>query len=280
MSGELPASYISPSNEGGAMPASHRSQANEGGAMAASYISPSNMSGAMPASHISPSNMGGAMKTSYISPVSMSWELPAGLGAYLIDEVLPRYGSFDAAHREGHALAVVRRSLQIGVRLGARAAMLCVAAVYHDLGLCDGREVHHLSSGRILRADERLRRWFSPAEVELMAEAVEDHRASAAHEPRSLYGRILAEADRLIDPLLIMERTLQFGLSHYPELTPDLHVERALEHLREKYGPRGYLRLWIPGSDNERHLHELWRMMDDEPGMRLRLRNLFDQLTG
>lgn len=218
------------------------------------------------------------MNETYESPVTLCAVLPEGLGEYLYLDVLPRYGAFDAAHRQGHALAVLRRSLQLGRAYGADPAMLCVVALYHDLGLAEGRQEHHLSSGRILRADPLLPRWFRPGQIELMAQAAEDHRASASREPRSLYGRIVAEADRLIIPQLIMERTLQYGLDHYPELSPAEHVERALSHLREKYGPQGYLRLWIPGSENERRLHELWHLMADEDALRRRLMEIFTRL--
>ena len=51
-----------------------------------------------------------------------------------------------------------------------------------------------------------------------MKEAVEDHRASNKHVPRSIYGKIVAEADRIIDPDITLRRTVQYGLSNYPEL--------------------------------------------------------------
>ena len=216
---------------------------------------------------------------SYEKPVTLCAVLPRGLGLYLFMDILPRYSEFDAAHRQGHALSVLRRSLQMGHQYEADAAMLCVVALYHDLGLSEGREVHHLVSGRLLREDATLSQWFTPEQIEQMAQAVEDHRASAKSEPRSIYGRIVAEADRLIIPELIMQRTLQYGLDHYPELSPLEHVERALQHLHEKYGPDGYLRLWIPGSDNERRLHQLWEEMKDEDALRCRLTKMFMELT-
>ena len=42
-----------------------------------------------------------------------------------------------------------------------------------------------------------------------MGEAVEDHRASSGHRPRSEYGLIVAEADRFIDPETIIRRPLK-----------------------------------------------------------------------
>ena len=208
------------------------------------------------------------MREPYESPVAVCAALPDGRGRYLFEDVLPRYAAFDAAHRQDHALAVLRRSLQLGIPLGADPAMLSVVALFHDLGLCGGREQHHLLSGRILRADAMLRSVFLPEQIELMAQAVEDHRASASREPRSLYGRIVAEADRLIIPELIMQRTLQYGLDHYPELPPAAHVECALSHLREKYGRNGYLHLWFEHSPNAERLEILRKIIDDEGALK------------
>ena len=83
-----------------------------------------------------------------------------------------------------------------------------VIAAYHDTGLCRDRATHHLVSGEILMADSTLRQWFSDTEILLMKEAVEDHRASTDHEPRSIYGKIVAEADRIIDPDITLRRTV------------------------------------------------------------------------
>ena len=75
---------------------------------------------------------------------------------------------------------------------------------------------------------------------------------------------LVAEADRVIDGDTIIRRTLQFGQKHYPELDRDGHIERAVAHLREKYGRSGYLRLWIPWSDNAARLSELQDMIADD----------------
>ena len=47
---------------------------------------------------------------------------------------------------------------------------------------------------------------------------------------------IVAEADRVIDTETIIRRTLQFGQKHYPDLSPEEHLQRAVNHLKEKYG--------------------------------------------
>ena len=108
--------------------------------------------------------------------------------------ILPRYTAFDKAHDLTHVTRVIRRSLDLAQRIGADLNMAYVTAAYHDLGMEGPRAVHHLTSGKILLADHRLKKWFSPMQISMMKEAVEDHRASAAHAPRNIYGKIVAEA--------------------------------------------------------------------------------------
>lgn len=187
---------------------------------------------------------------------------------YIEEEIIPRYDHFDLAHRRDHVMMVIGQSLELAKLLDVDAEMVYAIAAYHDTGLCEGRDVHHLVSGRIIREDERLREWFSADDIEVMAQAAEDHRASSDHPPRSIYGRIVAEADRFIDPETIVRRTVQYGLEHYPEYSREEHYGRMLQHLHEKYGRRGYLKLWFEDSPNASRLEELRRMMDDGTQMR------------
>ena len=193
---------------------------------------------------------------------------------YIYGEIIPRYAAFDEAHRQDHALAVTGRALAMGKAYDIDGEMLLTAAACHDLGLAVDRKTHHLESGRIIRADARLREWFSAAQIETIAQAAEDHRASAGTPPRSIYGRLVAEADRMIDPVTVIRRTVQFGFAHYPELDKEGHWERTLEHLQEKYAEGGYLQLLIPGSPNEKPLGELRAIIRD----RARLRAIFEEI--
>lgn len=193
---------------------------------------------------------------------------------YIYKEVIPRYAAFDKAHREDHALMVIDRALAMGKQYDIDEELLLTAAACHDLGLSVNRESHHLESGRIIREDKRLSEWFLPGQIETIAQAAEDHRASAKTLPRSIYGRIVAEADRLIVPETIIRRTVQFSLSHYPELDKEGHWRRTLEHLHEKYAEGGYLNLLIPGSPNEAPLKQLRKIIKDEQ----RLRTIFESV--
>ena len=192
---------------------------------------------------------------------------------YIENEVIPRYAGFDKAHREDHARAVIERALAMGKSYDIDEDMLYAAAACHDLGLAVDRKTHHLESGKAIRADKRLKEWFTQDQIETIAEAAEDHRASATTPPRSIYGALVAEADRMIVPETIIQRTVQFGLSHYPELDKKAHWQRTLEHLHEKYAEGGYLHLLIPGSPNEEPLARLRETIKDTQ----RLRALFEK---
>ena len=200
------------------------------------------------------------------------------LQSYCEQEVIPRYAAFDAAHREDHARSVIERSVALAKHYPVNEDMIYAAAAFHDTGLVAGREVHHLESGRIIRADRRLPEWFSQEQIETIAQAAEDHRASSGSAPRSIYGCILAEADRLIVPETVIRRTVQYGLSHYPELDREGHWSRTLEHLQEKYGYGGYLKLWLPESENAAPLEELRRIIAEPERLRVIFERVFSEL--
>ena len=164
--------------------------------------------------------------------------------SYVEEEIIPRYAAFDKAHREDHACSVISEALRLAGFYDVDMNMVYAAAAFHDTGLVEGRETHHLASGRIIREDPRLPEWFSPGQIESIAQAAEDHRASGTCEPRSIYGKIIAEADRDIIPLKILRRTVQYGMEHYPELDKEGHWRRFVEHLHEKYYYGGYLKLY------------------------------------
>ena len=112
-----------------------------------------------------------------------------------------------------------------------------------------------------------------------MAEAAEDHRASSNHAPRTIYGQIVAEADRTIEPITILRRTVQYGLTHYPAYDREEHYRRFLDHLLEKYAEGGYLRLWIAAPEKEKRLAELRAMIRNREQLRTLFEQLFQQET-
>ena len=209
------------------------------------------------------------------------------LERYIFNEIVPKYSSFDTAHKEDHALTVISQAMNLLEKMPEdvrnvqeiNEEMLFTAAACHDLGLVNGRERHHLDSGTIIRSDARLREWFTQEQIETIAQAAEDHRASGKSEPRSLYGMLVAEADRVIDGETIIRRTIQFGFTNYPGLDREGHIRRAIDHLREKYGRGGYLKLWIPWSDNAARLSALQDIIADDSAVYRETVRIYESLV-
>lgn len=193
---------------------------------------------------------------------------------YIEEHILPMYDKHDAAHRRDHADIVISQSMKLAKGYNIDMNMVYTIAAYHDIGIIYGREHHHTESKRILLDDRELERWFTLEQIAIMGDAVEDHRASSKSEPRTIYGRIVAEADRVIEPRSIIRRTVQYTLTHYPELGREEGYERMVEHLNEKYNYGGYLRLWIEESENGRKLEELRQIIANKS----LLRRIYDEI--
>ena len=154
-------------------------------------------------------------------------------------QILPRYNAFGESHGLRHVTRVIKNSLRLADVTGADIDMVYVIAAYHDLGMEGPRAIHHLTSGKILMADARLKKWFNADQLKVMKEAVEDHRASSSRQPRSIYGKIVAEADRDIDVHEIFLRAIQYGKENDPDKTVEEHWERFAQHMDEKYSNHG-----------------------------------------
>ena len=198
---------------------------------------------------------------------------------YLNHEVIPRYDRLDAAHQIDHVLHVIHESLKIARDYSVNLDMVYVIACFHDLGLLEDRKTHHIVGGRMLLEDEHIQNYFQPHELKIMAEAIEDHRASNAFEPRSIYGKIIAEADRDLNIHHVLKRTIQYGLKHYPHLEKDEHILRATKHIEEKYGRDGYLKLWLETEKNIAGKQALQMLMDDPIKLKENLDEIYDKIV-
>lgn len=190
------------------------------------------------------------------------------LEQYIEQQILPQYDAFDGGHKRDHAQMVIDESRHLAREHGADEQMAYVIAAYHDLGLRFDRETHHIRSGEILMADETLRQWFNEEQLCIMRDAIEDHRASSKHPPRTIYGAIVAEADRQINPTLVIHRTIAYSRKLYPDGDFETLYARSKEHLLDKYAEGGYMRLWLNSERNVRSLEELRAIIRDEDRLR------------
>ena len=203
--------------------------------------------------------------------------IPESLKQYIEQTILPQYDAFDGGHQRDHAQTVIGESLKLAREHGADEQMAYTIAAYHDLGLRYDRETHHIHSGKILLADERLREWFTEEQLLVMRDAVEDHRASSKNPPRTIYGAIVAEADRQIDPETVIRRTMAYSKKLLPEASFETLYQRSYEHLLEKYAEGGYMRLWLNSERNVQGLKNLRAIIRDEARLRQLCREWYDK---
>lgn len=184
-------------------------------------------------------------------------DVEPSLKYYIDNSILPEYQDYEVSHNIDHIQKVIENSFDLVKDLDVDADMVYCIAAYHDIGIRFGRKDHHLTSAKWLYEDKKLKNWFNKEELLLMKEAIEDHRASNDHAPRSIYGCIVAEADRDIDPYRIVERCVQFESNVHPEADRETALQYILAHLDEKYSEHGYLKLWMPCKKNEEGLKVL-----------------------
>ncbi|MBO6074635.1 MAG: HD domain-containing protein [Paludibacteraceae bacterium] len=198
------------------------------------------------------------------------------LQQYIEQSILPQYEAFDGGHRRDHADSVIRESIKLAREYQADERMAYTIAAYHDLGLRIDREKHHIHSGEILMADETLRQWFTQEQLLTMRDAIEDHRASSKNPPRTIYGAIVAEADRQMVPETVIHRTMAYSAKLFPNGDFETLYQRSKEHLLEKYAEGGYMRLWLNSERNMQGLQALRDIIRDEQQLRALCKQWYD----
>ncbi|MBR4471106.1 MAG: tRNA (guanosine(37)-N1)-methyltransferase TrmD [Erysipelotrichaceae bacterium] len=184
-------------------------------------------------------------------------EIDPFLKAYIEENVLKEYSDYEASHNIDHINTVTENAMELIEDLDVDIDMVYCICSYHDIGIRYGRKDHHITSAKWMYEDPKLRNWFTEEEMVIMKEAIEDHRASRKDPPRSIYGCIIAEADRDIDPMRIIERCVIFEEDKHPDFNREAAIQRVLEHLDEKYSDHGYLKLWMPCKKNQEGLDTL-----------------------
>ena len=198
---------------------------------------------------------------------------------YIENSIIPQYATFDEAHNVEHVNRVIDESMKLAEEYGVNPEMCYVIAAFHDIGMPLGRKEHHLNSAKILREDRAIRMWFNEKQINIMAEAIEDHRASADNPPRSIYGAIVAEADRDLRPEVPLCRTIQYGLSNYPNEGYEFHKQRTIQHLTEKYGRNGYLKLPLNSQTNIEGLEQLRQIIESPELFNQKFQEMWERLT-
>lgn len=184
---------------------------------------------------------------------------------YIEENIFPLYDKNDKGHGLDHILYVIKRSFTLikGMQ-DINENMVYVIAAYHDVGISISRENHEKISADIFYKDEKMKEFFNEEERIIIKEAIEDHRSSLEYEPRSIYGKIVSSADKNIEIEQALKRTHSHNLKYFSNLSLNEMVERAYNHIKEKFGDDGYAKSYIVDEDYLKYKQDVKELLSDK----------------
>ena len=187
---------------------------------------------------------------------------------YIENNVFPVYKLNGKSHDLKHIKYVLSRAYEISkpYKSELNYDMLYTAVSFHDIGDHVDREHHEIVSANWMYNDKNLKKFFSQEQLHIIKEAIEDHRASKEKEPRNIYGKILASADKNIDIDTYFERAYEYGLEHYKNLNTEQQLQRIYEHTIKKFGKNGYAvkKYYVEDDKYFKYLNELQKLINNK----------------
>lgn len=182
---------------------------------------------------------------------------------YIEKSIYPLYSRNDWAHQIWHIKEVVERSFKLAENYAVNKEMVYVIASFHDLGCYISRENHEEISAQLLEKDSFIQKYFSFDDIQIMKEAIIDHRGSLEYEPRNIYGKIISSADRFTTIEGILRSTHSYTLEFLSDISWDEMVQESYQYIKKKYGKGGYAKSYIQNPDFEQFLIEVNSYLDN-----------------
>lgn len=206
------------------------------------------------------------------------------LKEYIKKEIKSKYKTFDKGHNVSHFNFVTKNCVNYAKQLIEKGVdvdldIAYIVGAYHDIGITVAREGHALTSGKIVREDKMLKKYYSADVVEMIAQAVEDHSSHLEYEPRSIYGKLVADADRNNTLYLVFSRPVKYGLKNEKGKTRGEHIDRVYEFVKSKFGRSGYVKYWLDIEDTKKEQRAVWELLDDERACKAYIAGIFDEVT-
>ena len=209
----------------------------------------------------------------------MNKELNEELVEYIEKEIFPLYDRNEFAHGINHIKTVIRRSLELADGYDVDFNIVYTVAAYHDLGHFIDRKRHEIISAEMFMKDENIKRWFADEQRMVIKEAIEDHRASCNHVPRTIYGKIVSTADRtIVDMDNTIKRSYTYGKKNYIGLSEEEQFERVYEHLVEKYGENGYAKVYLEDKEFDEAVSKLRQVLENREEFIERVKRVVNDL--
>ncbi len=207
------------------------------------------------------------------------------LKKYINENIKSKYKTFDKGHNVSHFMFVTRNCLNYGKQMIEKGFdvdvdIAYIVGAYHDVGIIYGRDNHAISSGKFVREDKVLAKFYPKETIELIAEAVEDHSSHLLGAPRNIYGKIVADADRNNTQYLVFSRPIKYALKNESKsLTKQQHLEKIYNFVNEKFGRNGYVKYWLDIPDTVKEQQKVWQLLDNKEQCLQYISGLFDEIT-
>ncbi|MCI9234256.1 MAG: HD domain-containing protein [Bacilli bacterium] len=179
---------------------------------------------------------------------------------YIEEFIFPSYQKNEEGHNLEHIKYVITRSLKFAKTVpNINLDMVFTIASFHDIGHYIDANNHEKVSAEMLKADKQLKKFFTEEQIQIMADAIVDHRASLEYEPRSIYGKIISSADRNTTLESPFKRTYTYRLKHSPNLTIEQLIEESRQHIINKFGNSGYARekMYFDDPEYQQYLKDI-----------------------
>lgn len=190
------------------------------------------------------------------------------LKKYIEKSVLPLYDTNIAGHGREHIEFVIERSFELAREfdLDVDLNMVYVIAVFHDIGYKEDPDNHEEVSSRIFKEDEVMPKYFTAEQIDIMADAIVDHRASLEYEARSVYGKLVSSADREISVHNMLKRSILFQAAKHKDENPSLEqvIDYSYKKLSSKYGKGGYAKMYFPDEKYKNYLSTMQDILSDK----------------
>lgn len=190
------------------------------------------------------------------------------LKKYIEKSVLPLYDTNIAGHGREHIEFVIERSFELAREfdLDVDLNMVYVIAVFHDIGYKEDPDNHEEVSSRIFKEDEVMPKYFTAEQIDIMADAIVDHRASLEYEARSVYGKLVSSADREISVHNMLKRSILFQAAKHKDENPSLEqvIDYSYKKLSSKYGKGGYAKMYFPDEKYKNYLSTIQDILSDK----------------
>lgn len=190
------------------------------------------------------------------------------LQKYIEEQILPLYDNNIGGHGISHIKFVIERSFELinEFKLNLNLNMVYTIAVFHDIGYKINPDNHEAISAQIFLDDINMKRFFTDNEINLIAEAIIDHRASLEYEARSVYGKIVSSADREISVENMLKRSILFQKDkHKDECPTNMQIiDYSYKKLLSKYGKDGYAKMYFPDKKYLDYINKIQELLDNK----------------